>query len=136
MESSILSEGCKHLDSQDGALQCYYYPLNRLPASRLLLPRSGPERSDFVLWPIASMFARLLEPLSGAKRTRSTWENTANRAGAPSVSPLDWRHALFRHRPCRMADIFFDPVGHAESAVRIQCRCRRRISLPWESFSS
>jgi hypothetical protein len=54
MESSILSEGCKHLDSQDGALQCYYYPLNRLPASRRLLPRSGLERSDFVLWPIAS----------------------------------------------------------------------------------
>src|ERR1700751_3925202 len=51
MESSILSEGCKHLDSQDGALQCYYYPLNRLPASRLLLPRSGLERSDFVRWP-------------------------------------------------------------------------------------
>jgi hypothetical protein len=50
MESSILSEGCKHLDSQDGALQCYYYHLNRLPASRLLLPRSGLERSDFVLW--------------------------------------------------------------------------------------
>ena len=24
--------------------------LNRLPASRLLLPRSGLERSDFVLW--------------------------------------------------------------------------------------
>src|ERR1700740_786450 len=43
MGSSILSEGCKHLDSQDGALQCYYYPLNRLPASRLLLPRSGLE---------------------------------------------------------------------------------------------
>jgi len=39
-----------HLDSQDGALQRYYYPLNRLPASRLLLPRSGLERSDFVLW--------------------------------------------------------------------------------------
>jgi hypothetical protein len=25
-------------------------PLDRLPASRLLLPRSGLERSDFVLW--------------------------------------------------------------------------------------
>jgi hypothetical protein len=34
-------------------------PLDRLPASRLLLPRSGLERSDFVRWlkcevPIAS----------------------------------------------------------------------------------
>src|ERR1700758_1578136 len=56
MGSSILSEGCKHLDSQDGALQCYYYPLNRLPASRLLLPRSGLERSDFVLWPFCDMW--------------------------------------------------------------------------------
>jgi hypothetical protein len=32
----------------------YRCPLNRLPASRLLLPRSGLERSDFVPWPIAS----------------------------------------------------------------------------------
>jgi hypothetical protein len=44
----------QRLDSQDGALQCYYYLLNRLLASRLLLPRSGLERSDFVPWPIAS----------------------------------------------------------------------------------
>jgi hypothetical protein len=29
----------------------YRCPLNRLPASRLLLPRSGLERSDFVRWP-------------------------------------------------------------------------------------
>jgi hypothetical protein len=28
----------------------YRCPLHRLPASRLLLPRSGLERSDFVLW--------------------------------------------------------------------------------------
>ena len=41
------------LRSQDGALQRHDYPLNRLPASRLLLPRRGLERSDFVLWPIA-----------------------------------------------------------------------------------
>ena len=32
----------------------YRCPLNRLPASRLLLPRSGLERSDFVPWPLAS----------------------------------------------------------------------------------
>ena len=54
----ILSEGS---GSQDGALQCYYYPLNRLPASRLLLPRSGLERSDFVRWPISELAARLIE---------------------------------------------------------------------------
>jgi hypothetical protein len=28
----------------------YRCPLHRLPASRLLLPRSGLERSDFVRW--------------------------------------------------------------------------------------
>jgi hypothetical protein len=30
-------------------------PLDRLPASRLLLPRSGLERSDFVQWPISDL---------------------------------------------------------------------------------
>src|ERR1700756_4091170 len=54
MGSSILSEGCQHLDSQGGAPQCYYYPLNRPQASRLLLPRRGLERSDFVPWPEAA----------------------------------------------------------------------------------
>jgi hypothetical protein len=29
----------------------YCCPVNRLPAARLLHPRSGLERSDFVLWP-------------------------------------------------------------------------------------
>ena len=58
MGSSILSEGCQHLDSQEGALQCYYDPLNRLAASRLLLPLSGLERSDFVLWPDSDMAQR------------------------------------------------------------------------------
>jgi hypothetical protein len=29
----------------------YHRPLHQLPASRLLPPRSGLERSDFVLWP-------------------------------------------------------------------------------------
>jgi hypothetical protein len=32
----------------------YRCPLDRLPASRLLLPRSGLERSDFVRWHIAA----------------------------------------------------------------------------------
>jgi len=30
--------------------------LDRLPASRLLPPRSGLERSDFVLWPYPEVF--------------------------------------------------------------------------------
>jgi hypothetical protein len=33
----------------------YRCPLDRLPASRLLPPRSGLERSDFVPWPIATL---------------------------------------------------------------------------------
>ena len=71
MGSSILSEGCQHLDSQDGALQCYYDPLNRLPVSRLLLPLSGLERSDFVRWPDADLVQRLpSRQLLGVKRTR------------------------------------------------------------------
>ena len=35
-------------------------PLNRLPASRLLLPRSGLERSDFVLWHFSEVLRFLL----------------------------------------------------------------------------
>jgi hypothetical protein len=35
----------------------YRCPLNRLPASRLLLPRSGLERSDFVPWHEAGVAA-------------------------------------------------------------------------------
>jgi len=33
----------------------YRCPLNRLPVSRLLLPRSGLERSDFVHWHLSDM---------------------------------------------------------------------------------
>ncbi len=33
----------------------YCCPLNRLPAPRLLHPRSGLERSDFVLWHVRDM---------------------------------------------------------------------------------
>ena len=51
MESSFLIEVDNTSTIRTGALQCYHYPLNGLPASRLLLPRSGLERSDFVLWP-------------------------------------------------------------------------------------
>jgi hypothetical protein len=49
----------------------YRCPLDRLPASRLLPPRSGLERSDFVLWPEAAdtgcpLYVRFRE----AERTR------------------------------------------------------------------
>src|ERR1700747_2635359 len=81
MESCSLSEGCKDLASQGGALQCYYYPLNRLPASRLLLPLSGLERSDFVPWApsdaggisaIALLSGESRHPTNGLEMTRVT----------------------------------------------------------------
>jgi len=36
--------------TQSPSRHCYHYPLSSLPASRLLIPRNGLERSDFVLW--------------------------------------------------------------------------------------
>ena len=54
MESSFLIEVDNTSILRTGALHCYHYTLNRLPAPRLLLPRSGLERSDFVPWHIAS----------------------------------------------------------------------------------
>jgi hypothetical protein len=50
MESSFLIEVDNTSILRTGALHCYHYTLNRLPAPRLLLPRSGLERSDFVRW--------------------------------------------------------------------------------------
>src|ERR1700757_3903186 len=52
MESSFLIEVDNTSILRTGALHCYHYTLNRLPAPRLLLPRSGLERSDFVQWPV------------------------------------------------------------------------------------
>ena len=57
MGSSFLSEVDNTSILRTGALHRYHYPLTWPPASRLLLPRSGLERSDFVLWHIASVSA-------------------------------------------------------------------------------
>src|SRR5580704_13879954 len=92
MGSSILSEGCQHLDSQEGALQCYYDPLNRLPVSRLLLPLSGLERSDFVRWPYSDLRCnQRLRLLLEDKRTRyarreifRVWPTAAENCAAAS----------------------------------------------------
>src|SRR4029077_18694817 len=84
MGSSILSEGCQHLDSQDGTLQCYYDPLNRLPVSRLLLPRSGLKSSDFVRWPRAEESRRAPDVRSQG------WTRLVRRASRPPVlTPAD-----------------------------------------------
>jgi hypothetical protein len=53
MESSFLIEAGNTSILRTGALHRYHYLLTWLPASRLLLPRSGLERSDFVHWPEA-----------------------------------------------------------------------------------
>ena len=50
MGSSFLSEVDDTSILRTGALHRYHYPLTWPPASRLLLPRSGLERSDFVHW--------------------------------------------------------------------------------------
>src|SRR5262245_11714470 len=68
MESSILSEVDNTSILRTGTR--YWGPLARLRASRLLLPRSGLERSDFVPWPFASNPGRsALRSLFGAERT-------------------------------------------------------------------
>jgi len=48
MESSILSEVDDTSILRTGLSTCYWCPLDWQPASRLLPPRSGLERSDFV----------------------------------------------------------------------------------------
>jgi hypothetical protein len=50
MESSILSEVDDTSILRTGLSTCYWCPLDWQPASRLLPPRSGLERSDFVPW--------------------------------------------------------------------------------------
>jgi len=57
MGSSILSEVDDTSILRTGLSTCYWRPLGRLPASRLLPPRSGLERSDFVQWPSATDFS-------------------------------------------------------------------------------
>ena len=54
MGSSILGEVDDTSIPRTGLSNGYWDPVDRLPASRLLLPRSGLERSDFVRWHIAS----------------------------------------------------------------------------------
>ena len=57
MGSSILSEVDDASIVRTGLSNCYWRSLGRLPAYRLLTPRSGLERSDFVRWPIAPLTA-------------------------------------------------------------------------------
>jgi hypothetical protein len=66
MGSSILSEVDDTSILRTGFSTCYWRPLGRLLASRLLPPRSGLERSDFVLWPVATLLdVRCLVAIGG-----------------------------------------------------------------------
>src|SRR5580704_16180620 len=58
MGSSFLSEVCDTSILRAGLSTHYWGPLSWLRASRLLHPRSGLERSDFVPWPLASKAPR------------------------------------------------------------------------------
>src|SRR5882757_350079 len=69
MGSSFLSEVDDTSILRTGALHRYHYPLTWLSASRLLLPRSGLERSDFVRWHKASVCAVRPCPELGLKPT-------------------------------------------------------------------
>src|SRR5437867_3434771 len=70
MGSSVLSEVDDTSILRTGLSTRYCRSLNWLPASRLLLPRSGLERSDFVHWPIASVGCdAAISPEPGAKQT-------------------------------------------------------------------
>ena len=88
--SSILSEVDNTSISGRGSQTRQRCPLNWLPASRLLPPRSGLERSDFVRWhdldlPEVSAFA----PLSVAQRTSKVLRR----------HPYIWVHALTDQHP-------------------------------------
>jgi hypothetical protein len=68
--SSILSEDCNTSILRTGLPARHRYRLGLSPASRLTLPRSGLERSDFVHWPrAAELGAAASRQLSGVHRS-------------------------------------------------------------------
>jgi hypothetical protein len=110
MGSSILSEVDDTSILRTGLSIRYWRPLDRLPASRLLPPRSGLERSDFVLWPIASVrcdaairpelganrkaFARSSLAGFDSKRERKWTSRRNKRAKAPYILPPPGREIV------------------------------------------
>src|SRR6266851_2919483 len=81
MGSSFLSEVDDTSILRTGALHRYHYPLTWLSASRLLLPRSGLERSDFVPWRLSDMTFVLDDVRS--------WGRSGNYLLFPSISHFD-----------------------------------------------
>src|SRR5215471_6560356 len=88
MESSFLFEACNTSILRTGALHCYhYYTLNWLPAPRLLPPRSGLARSDFVHWPKAAVPECLLSRRCwGISRSRPNQIALARRSDGTGVA--------------------------------------------------
>jgi hypothetical protein len=107
MGSSFLSEVDDTSILRTGALHRYHYPLTWLPASRLLPPRSGLERSDFVRCPDSDHRADVAGGPKGAnsgssKRTlRARYLNAVQRTvGLPDGILPSGKH------PCILALAF------------------------------
>src|SRR6266849_3388408 len=81
MGSSILSEVNNTSISGRGSQTRQRCPLSWLPVSRLLPPRSGLERSDFVLWHLSDM-AFVLDDVR-------SWGRSGNYLLFPSISHFD-----------------------------------------------
>src|SRR5438445_10657424 len=98
MGSSILSEVDDTSILRTGLSTCYWHPLDWLPASRLLRPRSGLERSDFVPWPLAALALGVTTALTPKRKSTGRGlflpracrsRCRASRAPRHSVSPAE-----------------------------------------------
>src|SRR5262245_34964136 len=143
MESSILSEVDNTSILRTGTR--YWGPLARLRASRLLLPRSGLERSDFVHWPISSQIdvrshvgdwgisgrsAQFLETTRMTRRRRRPCVNDDHRDHRPSL-PAGVAPTANLHRASGTAPVYFELaslVTKRRNIMRIAA-CRIRVCL-------
>jgi hypothetical protein len=107
-------------------------PLTGYQASRLLLPRSGLERSDFVLWPIAANLAGLAEVsfrrlnrldfLAASIAARDPKGDVGARQFIENVIALnEW--PLFRSHHCQL--------GHKPYAVLFAEDAQSAARFPW-----
>src|ERR1700741_685647 len=97
MESSFLIEVDNTSILRTGALHCYHYTLNRLPAPRLLLPRSGLEHSVFVPWCSSAFLAWTSHlPVSRREVTERSLFTALRESGS---GPKQRSELLFR--PCQ-----------------------------------
>src|ERR1700704_711215 len=99
MGSSVLSEVDDTSILRTGLSIGYWHSLNRLPASRLLPPRSGLERSDFVPWPFATLPQEFVSAMprkaDKPKPTRITRSDVPNRSPYNHFKTLDFAVYVF-----------------------------------------